>query len=65
MIRRAVFTYENYIQISCYVFKSVCREQASSASGKAASGMSSDERNQVSHLYRLCFAVVELYGKTW
>ena len=24
-----------------------CREQASSASGKAASGMSSDERNQV------------------
>lgn len=28
----------------------VCREQASSASGKAASGMSSDERNQVLYL---------------
>jgi len=29
------------------IFSIGCREQASSASGKAVSGMSSDEKNQV------------------
>lgn len=43
--------------------QSFCREQASSASGKAASGMSSDEKNQVSRLYSKYFTVVMMYVK--